>query len=137
MCSKLPLGLLRLGVLVDFLSHPVVIGFTNAAALIIATSQLGKLLGVVAEKSEHHYETVWNILVAASEFTHWPTVAMSVAAISLMYFLPKISKKVPGILVAAVLTTVVSWLIGFQGEFRRGHCRLNPRRFAEPRIADR
>ena len=114
---QIALGLLRLGVLVDFLSHPVVIGFTNAAALIIATSQLGKLLGVVAEKGEHHYETVWNILVAASEFTHWPTVAMSVAAIGLMYFLPKTSKKVPGILVAAVLTTVVSWLIGFKENF--------------------
>lgn len=114
---QIALGLLRLGVLVDFLSHPVVLGFTNAAALIIATSQLGKLLGVVSEKSEHHYETVWNIVVAASEATHWPTVAMSVVAISLMYFLPKFWRKVPAILVAAVLTTVVSWLIGFKENF--------------------
>ncbi|XP_014680499.1 PREDICTED: probable sulfate transporter 4.2, partial [Priapulus caudatus] len=43
---QLLLGLLRLGVLVNFLSHPVVVGFTNAAAIIIATSQLGKLFGV-------------------------------------------------------------------------------------------
>jgi SulP family sulfate permease len=55
---QLALGLLRLGVLVDFLSHPVVLGFTNAGALIIATSQLGKLFGVSVEKAEHHYETV-------------------------------------------------------------------------------
>ena len=89
----------------------------RAAARIIATSQLGKLLGVVAEKSEHHYETVWNILVAASEFTHWPTVAMSVVAIALMYLLPKYLKRVPGILVAAVLTTVASWLLGFHERF--------------------
>lgn len=40
---RLSLGLLRLGMLVDFLSHPVVIGFTNAGAIIIATSQLPKL----------------------------------------------------------------------------------------------
>ena len=40
---QMSLGLLRLGVLVDFLSHPVVVGFTNAAAIIIATSQLSKL----------------------------------------------------------------------------------------------
>ena len=95
----------------------MVLGFTNAAALIIATSQLGKLLGVVAEKSEHHYETVWNILVAASEFTHWPTVAMSVVAIGLMYFLPRFWQKIPAILVAAVLTTVASWAMGFKENF--------------------
>ena len=114
---QIALGLLRLGVLVDFLSHPVVIGFTNAAALIIATSQLGKLLGVVAEKSEHHYETVWNMLVAASELTHWPTVAMSVVAIALMYLLPRYLRRVPAILVAAVLTTGASWLLGFHERF--------------------
>ena len=45
------LGVLRLGVLVDFLSHPVVVGFTNGAAIIIATSQLSKLFGVTVEKS--------------------------------------------------------------------------------------
>ena len=43
---QLLLGLLRLGVLVNFLSHPVVVGFTNAAAIIIATSQISKLFGV-------------------------------------------------------------------------------------------
>ncbi len=43
---QITLGMLRLGVLVNFLSHPVVLGFTNAAAIIIATSQLGKILGV-------------------------------------------------------------------------------------------
>ena len=41
---QLLLGLFRLGVLVDFLSHPVILGFTNAGALIIATSQLDKLM---------------------------------------------------------------------------------------------
>ncbi|HBS26317.1 MAG TPA: sodium-independent anion transporter, partial [Gammaproteobacteria bacterium] len=50
---QLALGLFKLGVLVDFLSHPVVMGFTNAAAIIIATSQLGKLFGVSVEKAEH------------------------------------------------------------------------------------
>jgi len=49
------LGLFRLGVLVNFLSHPVVMGFTNAAAIIIATSQISKLFGVSVEKAPQHY----------------------------------------------------------------------------------
>ena len=59
---QLSLGLLRLGVLVDFLSHPVVVGFTNAAALIIASSQIGKIFGIDPRKGEHHYQTVWNLI---------------------------------------------------------------------------
>jgi sulfate permease, SulP family len=67
---QLSLGLLRLGVVVNFLSHPVILGFTNAAAIIIATSQLDKIFGVRIEKAEHHYETVWNTVVAAASQTH-------------------------------------------------------------------
>ena len=116
---QLALGLLRMGVLVDFLSHPVVIGFTNAAALIIATSQLPKLLGVTAVQSAHHYETVWNVVMAASQQVHWPTILMSAGALTLMYGLPRLSKKVGSIaiLAAAVVTTLVSWAIGFQEHF--------------------
>ena len=55
---QLALGLLKLGVIVNFLSHPVVNGFTNAGAIIIASSQLSKLFGVYVDKAEHHYETV-------------------------------------------------------------------------------
>ncbi len=61
---QLLLGLFRLGILVDFLSHPVIIGFTNAGALIIATSQLSKLMGVNVPATEHHYEMVWEVLKA-------------------------------------------------------------------------
>ncbi len=43
---QLILGFLRMGIMVDFLSHSVVIGFTNAAALVIASTQLGKLFGI-------------------------------------------------------------------------------------------
>ncbi len=46
------LGILRLGLVVNLLSHPVVNGFTNAAALIIATSQLSKIFGVHVDKAE-------------------------------------------------------------------------------------
>src|SRR4030067_398443 len=59
------LGILRLGLVVNFLSHPVVNGFTNAAALIIATSQLSKMFGVSVDTAEHHYETIYHVVQAA------------------------------------------------------------------------
>ena len=51
------LGILRLGLLVNFISHPVVNGFTNAAAIIIATSQLAKIFGVHVDKADRHFMT--------------------------------------------------------------------------------
>ncbi len=111
---QLSLGLFKLGVLVDFLSHPVVMGFTNAAAIIIATSQLGKLFGVTVEKAEHHYETVWYTLEAAFYNTHWLTLSMGAMAIAWMLILRRVNPKLPNVLVAVVLTTIISWLIGFE-----------------------
>ena len=108
------LGVLRLGVLVDFLSHPVVVGFTNGAAIIIATSQLSKLFGVTVEKSEHHYETVWRVVVAATTETHVLTLIMGVAALAIMILMKKYLPRIPTVLTAVVITTLASWLFGFQ-----------------------
>ncbi len=111
---QLSIGLLRLGVLVDLLSHPVVVGFTNAGALIIATSQLGKLFGISVPDAEHHYEEVQNTVLAAMEHTHIPTLAMAIASIVIMLGLKRFFPRLPGVLAAVVVTTMVSWLIGFE-----------------------
>jgi SulP family sulfate permease len=108
------LGVFRLGILVDFLSHPVVIGFTNAGALIIATSQLSKIFGVSVEAAEHHYETVWRVVQAAAQDTHLPTLGMGVFAFALMFGVKRWLPRVPGVLLAVVLTTLLSYFIGFQ-----------------------
>jgi MFS superfamily sulfate permease-like transporter len=111
---QLSLGLLRLGVLVNFLSHPVVIGFTNAAAIIIATSQLDKIFGVRVEKAEHHYETIWNTVTAAIVHIHWPTFVMATAAFVIMIALRRLNPRIPNVLVAVTVTTVAAWLLGFE-----------------------
>ena len=111
---QIGLGLLRLGVLVNFLSHPVVTGFTNAAAIIIGTSQLGKLFGVSVEKAEHTYETVFNTLVEAFNATHLETMLMAIVALSIMIAMKRWTPKAPNVLAAVVVTTGVSWLVGFE-----------------------
>ncbi len=111
---QLMLGFLRLGVLVNFLSHPVVMGFTNAAAIIIGTSQLGKLFGVSVEKAEHHYETVWNTINVAMTDTHGYTLIMAICSLGIMIILRSKFPKVPNVLTAVVIATVVSWQIGYE-----------------------
>ena len=110
---QLFLGIFRLGVLMNFLSHPVVIGFVNAAAIIIATSQMGKLFGVEADKGHAHYEYVINTIRAAMENTHWPTLAMALFAFALMYVIRHYRPKFPAVLITVILTTILAWLFGF------------------------
>ncbi|MBW2367851.1 MAG: STAS domain-containing protein [Deltaproteobacteria bacterium] len=111
---QLALGLFRLGMMVNFLSHPVVNGFTNAAALIIASSQFSKLFGVSVDKAVHHYETILRVCSAAIHYTHWPTFFMGAMAFGIMYGLRRISLKIPNVLVAVTMTTLVSWATGFE-----------------------
>ena len=108
------LGVLKLGLVVNFLPHPVVNGFTNAAAIIIASSQLSKMFGVYVDKAQHHYETITRVIQSAWHYTHWPTLAMGVLAFGIMYGLRRISPKIPNVLVAVVITTLLSWMTGFQ-----------------------
>lgn len=111
---QISLGLLRLGVLVEFLSHSVVIGFTNAAAIIIGTSQLSKLFGVTAESGNHFYETIGNVIIEASKHTHFPTLVMGITALVIIFGLKKFAPKVPSVLTAVVITSLISWLVGFE-----------------------
>jgi sulfate permease, SulP family len=111
---QLVLGVLRLGLVVNFLSHPVVNGFTNAAALIIASSQLSKMFGVYVDTAPHHYETIVQVIKAAVHYTYWPTLLMGVFAFAVMYGLKWLSPRIPNVLVAVVITTVISWATGFQ-----------------------
>jgi SulP family sulfate permease len=111
---QLSLGVLRLGLVVNFLSHPVVAGFTNAAAIIIATSQLSKMFGVSVDSAEHHYRTILRVAQAAMHYTHWPTLALGTFAFALMLILKRVNPRIPSVLVAVVLTTVFSWANGFE-----------------------
>jgi SulP family sulfate permease len=110
---QLALGLLRLGAVVNFLSHPVIVGFTNAAAIIIALSQLNKLLGVPMPRTDRFLQDVWGVLAQLPD-THLPTLAMGLGAVALMLTLRRLAPKVPGVLVAVVIGTVVSGLVGFE-----------------------
>ncbi|HHG83467.1 MAG TPA: sulfate permease [Bacteroidetes bacterium] len=99
---QLLLGLFRLGFLVNFLSHPVISGFTSAAALVIGMSQLKHLFGMDIPRS-HHIHT---ILIYAGEHIstlHWPTFGVGLAGILLILLLRKYVKKVPGSLAVVVL----------------------------------
>ena len=110
---QLLLGVFKLGVIVNFLSHPVIVGFTNAAAIIIALSQVSKLFGVPMGRSEHFINDIVGVIKLIGD-THLPTLAMGVMAIAIMWGIKKYAPKLPGVLIAVVISTVLSLSIGFE-----------------------
>ena len=111
---QLFLGVFRLGVVVNFLSHPVIVGFTNAAAMVIGLSQLSKIFGVSmpGNASDHFMGRIWGVFQQIGD-THILTFAMGISAFIIMMSLKKYMPKLPGVLIAVVTTTVISWMISF------------------------
>ncbi len=110
------LGLFRLGAIVNFLSHPVIVGFTNAAALFIGLTQVSKIFGVTMPGgASDHFLTV-RILGVIENLgdTHFETLVMGIASFAIMIGLKRFAPKIPAVLVAVVVTTVVSYSIGFE-----------------------
>ena len=110
------LGFFKLGVIVNFLSHPVIVGFTNAAALVIGLSQLSKIFGVdMPGAAGDHFLTVriWGVLQQLGD-THMLTFIMGMSAFAVMFLMKKYTPKIPGVLVAVVATTLISYFIGYK-----------------------
>ncbi len=108
---QLAMGLLRLGYLVNFLSHPVLSGFTSAAALIIGINQLEHLMGVPLGRG-HHVHVLLIEAVQSASATHWITLAIGAASIGVLVGVKRWKPAVPGALVAVVGATVAVWAFG-------------------------
>lgn len=96
------LGLLRMGFLVNFLSKPVISGFTSGAALIIMASQLKYLLGIQMEGSSQLHLIFWNAFQEIGEINPYD-LGIGIIGIFLMILLKKWNRKIPYILMVVVL----------------------------------
>jgi SulP family sulfate permease len=108
------LGALKLGTIVNFVSHPVILGFMNAAAIIIGLSQLDMLLGIPKGRSDSFLQDIWDMLGYLPQ-THWPTLAMSAFALVLMLGLQRIRRIAKlSVLIAVMVTIIVSQALNFE-----------------------
>jgi len=108
---QLLLGVLRLGFLVNFLSHPVVSGFTSASAVIIAVGQLKHLFGISLQKDEYIYHVFGGILQQVNNI-NWFAFGLGIAGVMLIILLKKIHKMIPAPLVAVVFGILMVWSLG-------------------------
>lgn len=109
------MGLFRLGYLVTFLSQPVLSGFTSAAALLIAVSQVPHLLGVKRIQGTSLIEMLGALL---PELPHaqLSTLLVSVLSVTLLLLQKRYLPKAPGTLFVIVVATLVPFLVGSSGQ---------------------
>lgn len=109
---RLALGLARLGILVNLVSSPVMVGFTNAAALIIGLSLLNQILGVPMPRSDAYLADLWSVIEQIPQ-THVPTLAFAFAGWALIVGVNRLAPRLPALLIAVVVATGISAVIGF------------------------
>lgn len=107
---ELVMGLCRLGYLANFLSQPVISGFTSAAALIIGFSQLQHLIGVDLPRGDNLMVLIWLTL---QQWQDLNPVALLIGAssIGLLVLLRWLNPLIPGPLLVVALATLVVWLL--------------------------
>lgn len=105
------MGLFRLGFLMNFLSNPVLSGFTSAAAFIIGFSQAGNLLGIDLEGSKYVILVISDIYQNIGQI-HFPTFALGLGSLVFILIIQKIYPKLPAHLFAVILSTFAVWLFG-------------------------
>jgi sulfate permease, SulP family len=105
------MGLTGLGAAVKFIPRPVTIGFTNGIALLIASTQIKDFLGLKTGDVPSAFVPRMSVLMGHMGTIDWPTLGISVASLAIIILVPRVTKRVPGSILAMVAGTVfVLWL---------------------------
>ena len=108
------LGVFRLGTIIRFIPYPIVVGFTSGIALTIFTTQIKDLLGLQMAEVPADFISKWVAYVKNIGTTDLWTAAVGIVSIIIIALTPKVSKKVPGTLVAIVVMTLLCLLLESQ-----------------------
>lgn len=110
------LGLLRLGKLASVLRHPVIVGFTSAAAIVIALSQLRELFGVSAPRSSEAIAAITGVVTRLDD-THLLTFVVGTSAIAVLVLARRLAPRLPAplLLLVAGIGVSIAFGLGEQG----------------------
>lgn len=101
------LGVCHLGTIIKFIPYPIVVGFTSGIAVTIFTTQIKDLFGLtIADKMPGDFLSKWLVYFQNFDTVDWVTTAVGVLSIVIIALTPKVSKKVPGSLVAIIVMTI-------------------------------
>ena len=102
------MGLTGLGSAVKFIPRPVIIGFTNGIALLIASTQIKDFLGLKTGPVPSSFLPRIKVLAENIGSLHWQTIAIGGATLAIILFWPRINRRIPGSILAVLACTAAS-----------------------------
>ena len=110
-CILVLLGIFRLGTVIKFIPYPIVVGFTAGIALTIFSTQMPDFFGLtITEKVPGDFIGKWGVYIRNFGSIDWATLAVALLSLAIIIISPKISKRLPGSLLAIIVVTLVVYL---------------------------
>ncbi len=105
------MGVLKLGTVIKFIPYPIVVGFTSGIALTIFTTQINDLFGLGISDMPADFLSKWGVYFSNFGSTNFWALGIGLLSIAIIALTPRISRRIPGSLVAIVVMTVAAWLL--------------------------
>lgn len=105
------MGILKLGTVIKFIPYPIVVGFTSGIALTIFTTQMKDLFGLTMERVPADFISKWIAYFQSIQTINWWSLLIGIISIVIIVYTPKISKKVPGSLIAIIVMTLLVYVM--------------------------
>lgn len=103
------MGVLRLGTIIRFMPYPIIVGFTSGIAVVIFSSQIKDFFGLQVEQAvPADFIEKWQFYFLNFTGVNWFSLALGLITILIIAFWPKVNKKLPGTVIALLLTTLAT-----------------------------
>ncbi len=102
------MGVFRLGTAIKFIPFPLTVGFTAGIAVIIFSSQIKDFLGLQIGTVPADFIEKWNLYLKTFSTLNWTTLLLSLGSLFIILFWPRLSRKIPGSIIAIVVITTIS-----------------------------
>lgn len=105
------MGLLRMGSVIKFIPYPVVVGFTSGIAMTIFATQIKDLTGMNIDTVPADFIPKWGVYAEHISTISIPALLIGIGTIIVISITPKLTKKIPGSLIAIILMTVIVYFL--------------------------
>ena len=105
------LGFFHLGTVIKFIPYPIVVGFTAGIALTIFSTQINDFFGLGLKNVPSEFIPKWGMYISNFGNVDWITLGVGLLALAIIILTPKVSRRLPGALIAIILVTAVVSLV--------------------------
>lgn len=105
------MGLFHLGTVIKFIPYPIVVGFTAGIALTIFSTQINDFLGLGLTNVPSEFIPKWGVYFQNFDNIDWSTLGVGLVSLFIIILTPKISKKLPGALIAIIVVTIAVYFL--------------------------